>query len=104
MEELIISIPKCVFFIDGNKDKRWCPKSSHGQERAYDRYKKRHMWSILVYSDLFGRFISLEISDKGAKSHRYIYTCSDVYRRSGDFSAGEQHGMANMGFAGMVPS
>ena len=40
MEGLILGFPCCVFFVDGNKNKRWRPGENHEQERAYDGYKK----------------------------------------------------------------
>ena len=40
MHGLIIGFPKCVFFVDGNKNKRWQPIDPGTQARAYDGYKK----------------------------------------------------------------
>ena len=50
--------------------------------------------------DLFGGFIRVKISEKGAESYRNMYTSSDVYRSSENFLRPGQHGMADMGFAG----
>lgn len=73
MEGLLIIFPKCVFFVDWKKNKRWRPKKAEEQERAYDGYKKSDVWSIIVYCDLFGSFIRLKISDKSAENDS-IYT------------------------------
>ena len=80
MGVLLISIPSCVFF-DGNKNRRWRPKDSEMQERAYDGYKKAQLFSVMVFHDLFGRFIRIEITEKGAESDRSIYVDSDIYKR-----------------------
>ena len=63
-------------------------------------YKKAHVWSVLVFCDLYGRFIRLEISEKGAESDRNMYKSSEVYQNPGEFLAAGQHGMADMGFGG----
>lgn len=65
MEGLVIGFTNCVFFIDGNKYRRWRPGDAAEQERAYDGYKKTHAWSIIVCCDLFGRFIQFYITDHG---------------------------------------
>lgn len=67
MEGLIIGFPSYVFFVYGNKNKRWRPDNREEQEIAYDRYKKSHTWAIVAFCDLFGKFIRLEITDKGAE-------------------------------------
>lgn len=99
-EGLIMGFPKCVFFVDGNKARRWRPGENSEQERAYDGYKKTHVWSILVFCDLFGAFTRIEISDKGAESDRNFYTNSEVYKSTESFLSAGQHGMADMGFGG----
>ena len=88
------------FFVDENENMRWRPGEIHEQERAYDGYKKAHVWSVLVFCDFYGRFIRLEIRDKGAESDRNLYTSSEVYQNPGDFLATGRHGMADMGFCG----
>ena len=100
MEGLLLGFPRCIFFVDGNKNKRWRPGENQEQERAYDEYKKAHVWSVLVFCDLYGRFIRLEISDKGAESDRNMYKSSEVYHNLSDFLAAGKHGMADMGFGG----
>lgn len=55
---------------------------------------------MLVFCDLYGRFIRLEISDKGAESDRNLYTSSEVYQNPSDFLTAGQLGMADMGFGG----
>ena len=100
IEGLIIGFPKCVFFVDGNKNRRWRPGENSEQERAYDGYKKAHAFSILVFCDIYGRFIRIEVSDKGAESDRNMYTTSDVFKNSDESLSTGQHGMADMGFAG----
>ncbi|PXF47704.1 hypothetical protein BWQ96_02566 [Gracilariopsis chorda] len=100
MEGLVIGFPFCVFFFDGNKNKRWRPGDAKEQEKAYDGYKKCHCWALLVFCDIFGRFIRVEISDHGAESDRSLYTNSDVCPNRESYLADGQHGMADMGFAG----
>lgn len=100
IEGLIIGFSKCVFLVDGNKSKRWRPQDKEEQERAYDAYKRAHVFSILSFCDIFGRFIRLEITDKGAESDRTLYVEFDVYRKKSVYLSTGQHGMADMGFAG----
>lgn len=57
-------------FVDGHKGRLWRQGNYREQERAYEIYKKAHVWSVVVYCDLFGRFFRLEISGKGAESDR----------------------------------
>lgn len=87
--------------MDGNKNRRWRPGDNHEQEFAYDGYKHAHVWAILVICDVFGRFIWLEMTDKGAESDRTLYTESDVYRNSDQYLSLGHHGMADMAFAGV---
>ncbi|PXF44638.1 hypothetical protein BWQ96_05633 [Gracilariopsis chorda] len=100
MEGLVIGFPSCVFLVDGNKNKRRRPKHSNEQELAYDGYKKSHCYSILLFYDIFGRFIRVEITDHGAESDHSLYTRSDFYRNRERYLFNAQHGMADMGFAG----
>lgn len=100
VDGLVIEFPQCVFFVDGNKSKRWRPNHNEEQGRAYDGYKKAHVWSVLVYCNFYGRFIRIEISDKGAESDRSVYSESEVYKYPSTFLSPGQHRMAEMGFAG----
>ena len=98
MERMLIDIPSCVF--NGSKNRRWRPKDSETRERAEDSYKKAHVFSVMVFSDLFGRFIRIEITDKGAESDRTIYVPSDICKRGDLHLSGALHGMADMEFSG----
>lgn len=80
IEGLIIEFQKCVFFVDGNKSRRWRPGDYQTKIEAYDGHKKHRAWSISVYNDIFGRFICLKISKGGAQSDRFMYTTSPVYQ------------------------
>ncbi|PXF49312.1 hypothetical protein BWQ96_00886 [Gracilariopsis chorda] len=91
MERLLVGFPFCVFFVDGNKSKRWRAGDEKEQETAYDGYKKCHCWALLVFCDIFGRFIRVEISDHGAESDRSLYTNSDVHRNCESYLADGQH-------------
>lgn len=51
------NFPKCVLFLDGNKNRRWRPKDPQQQKESYEEYKKSHPWSIAAFMDIFGRFI-----------------------------------------------
>lgn len=100
MGGLEIQFPSCVFLVNENKNKRWTPNEDDLQERAYGGYKKSHCFCILVFCDILGRFIHLEIADHGAELDRLLYTRSDVYRNRELYLSNAQNGMAVMGFAG----
>ena len=54
---------------------------------------------MFVFCDFLGRFIRVEISDKGTESDRNMYTNLDVYRVSDHFLCTGQHRMGDMYFA-----
>ena len=55
-------------------------KENAEQEKAYNGYKRTHAFSMVSFCDLFGRFIWLEITEKGEESDRNLYTQIEVYR------------------------
>ena len=93
-----ISPERSILFADGNKNKRWRAGDPADQEKAYDGYKKTHAFTVIVFCDLFGRFIHVEIS----KGQRVTETCTKIqkFTRPDAFLSNGQHGMADMGFGG----
>lgn len=96
MEVLLIKFSKFVFFIDGNKNRRWRPQDPQKQEEPYDGYKKCHAWSIAAFTDTFGCLFPLEITNVGSK--RRMYVSSNVFREPEQFLSTGQHGVADMGY------
>lgn len=98
MTGMITGFPDCFYLVDRNKNGRWRPEDNHEQERAYDGYKHAHLWAIMVFCDVFGRFIRLEMTAKGAEIDRTLYTESNVYGDPDQNLSAGQHGMADMDF------
>ena len=90
------------FFVDGSKNRRWRPKDSEILERAYDGYKKVHVFSVMVLCDLLGLFIRIEIKDKGVESDRSIYVDSDIYKRRYPYISEHSTGWQIRGMLGVL--
>lgn len=88
------------FLIDGNINKRRGPGDDKLQKEAYDGYRKAHTWKISVLTDIFGRYIKVEISRVGDETVRTMYTTSDVNMNPGMYLSTGQHGMADIRYTG----
>lgn len=53
-----------------------------------------------MFTDIFGNYIKVEITRKGAESDRIMYTTSDIYQNPDSYLSEEQHGMADMEYTG----
>ena len=55
---------------------------------------------MLVWTDVFGVIIRLDISLQGSSHDRFLYTMSEVFQSPSEFFSNGQVAMADMGFQG----
>ena len=84
-------VPQICCLVDGSKNKRCRPGDPSEQVRAYDGYKKTHASSVIVFFDIFGTFIGVEISNKEPESDRNMKKSTEVYKNPKAFLSNGQY-------------
>jgi hypothetical protein len=103
MKGLLIGFPEVIGFVDGNKSRRWRPKDPIRQELAFDGHKHAHVFSILLWMDVYGRYIHVDFSEVGAKHDRALFNKSHVMQDLDAHFTGDEVLMTDMGFTGEGP-
>jgi hypothetical protein len=68
IQGLLIGFPDVIGFVDGNKNCRWRPKDTIRQGLALYGHKHALLFSILLWTDIYGRYIHLDFSEVGGES------------------------------------
>lgn len=76
----------CEAFVYGTKQQRFRPGDAIVQEQRYDRHHKFHCFAVLLWTDVYGLIIRIDITLVGSRHDRGIYNDSAPYRLPQDFS------------------
>lgn len=100
MRGLVFGFENCVAFVDGTKQKAFRPKDKDLQEKRYDGHHHFHCFSVLLWTDVFGVIIHLDITLEGSRHDRGIYNISEPVRNPQTYFASEECAMGDTGFQG----
>ena len=74
MEGLVNGFPSGIIFVDGTNDRRRRPTDTQEQLPAYDGHHHFHCFSVLVWMDLYGLIVRVDVSSLGAYHDRRLFT------------------------------
>eukprot|EP00173_Palmaria_palmata_P003622 Plantae.Rhodophyta-Palmaria_palmata.ctg3841.p2 GENE.Plantae.Rhodophyta-Palmaria_palmata.ctg3841~~Plantae.Rhodophyta-Palmaria_palmata.ctg3841.p2 ORF type:complete len:188 (+),score=21.68 Plantae.Rhodophyta-Palmaria_palmata.ctg3841:329-892(+) len=90
----------CIGFVVGAKLGRLRPEDEAEQERVYDRRKLCHCFAFLVWIDVFGQYLRIDIIEFGAIHDRRFYEQTPPYVSPGEHFSDGEHLLADAGFIG----
>jgi hypothetical protein len=76
MRGILCGFPQAIGFVDGTKAKAFRPTDPKVQELRYDGHHHFHAYSVLVWCNIFGDFILLDISLNGVDHDRMLFNNS----------------------------
>ena len=100
MRGLVYGFPNAVAFCDGCKCRVFRPMNHATQQLRYDGHHKIHCFAVLVWVDVFGTYIRLDISLLGSQHDRGIFNQSGPMRSPNSYFFGEEHCIGDTGFQG----
>lgn len=100
MEGLCYVFPDAVCFVDGKKFQAWIPKEKGTQMNRYDEQQKIHAFIILVWVDVFGVIIEVDIFSGESLPDRTLYKNCAQCREPARFFDESHKAIAIVGFQG----
>lgn len=97
---LVPGFPLAIGFVDGAKIGRWRPEDEAEQERGFYGRKHTHCFATLVWTDNFGRYLRVDITNLGAVHDRRLYTQAPPYVVPAEHLSDDEHLLADTGFIG----
>lgn len=92
--------PNCAAFVDGTKKYRFRPLSKKFEEERLSGHHKKLFYSLLVWNDVYGIVICVEINLSAMVHGRGKYRNSDPYCYLQDFFADDKAVIEDKGFQG----
>jgi len=100
MEGLVNGFPSGILFVDGTKVHRRRPSDAQEQLRAYDGHHHFHCFSVLVWVDVFGLIVRVDVCALGFFHDRRLFSQTGPQLSPATYFNGEQHAIGDTGFMG----
>lgn len=78
MYESITGLSKCSRFVNGNKQNIFCPRDGEEQGETCDGQHRINCHAALLWTDIRGSIIIIDLTRVGSAHYRKLYNKSDV--------------------------
>jgi len=100
MECLVNGFPSGIIFVDGTKVRRWRATHTQEQLQAYDGHHHFHCFSVLVWVNVYGLIVRVDVSSLGACHDWRLRTQTELHLLPASYFDGDQHAIGDTGFIG----
>lgn len=97
---LVCGFPKCVAIFDGTKQKIFCPSDDNDQDDTFCGQHYFNYYSALVWNDIFGMVIHLNMIWVVFNQDRDVYNEKDVHKFPLRLYESDEYAIANWVFLG----